>query len=86
MSFLRRRGNCAQTRFSLRSRTGIDIYEHLDDGATLAAAARAVGMHVSPSATGFDDVFFHLFLEKVERTLGWSAPASSSTTRGAWPR
>jgi lysyl-tRNA synthetase class 2 len=61
-------------REAVKSRTGIDLYDFLDDGAGLARAAREIGVHVSESATTFDDVFFSIFLERVERTLGWERP------------
>jgi lysyl-tRNA synthetase class 2 len=65
-------------REAIRSRTGIDIYDHLDDrergGESLAAAARSLGVHVSDQSKSFDDAFFHLFLERVEPTLGWERP------------
>lgn len=54
--------------------TGIDIDRYLDDGEGLAQAARAIGVHVSEAAVGFDDVFFSIFLERVERTLGFERP------------
>lgn len=43
------------------------------DGAALARAAEARGVRLS-GATRFDDVFFHLFLQKVERELGRDRP------------
>lgn len=52
--------------------TGIDLFAH-DSGPSLAAAAKALGVHVGDS-TSFDDVFFHLFLERVERKLGFGRP------------
>lgn len=61
-------------REAVRSRTGIDIYDHLDDGLSLARAARAIGVQLSENAITFDDVFFTVFLERVERTLGWERP------------
>ncbi|MBN9683349.1 MULTISPECIES: EF-P lysine aminoacylase EpmA [unclassified Corallococcus] len=52
--------------------TGVDIHVH-SDGASLKRAADAVGVHTG-SSTSFDDVFFHLFLERVERGLGHERP------------
>lgn len=52
--------------------TGIDLFAHAD-GASLARAAKAIGVHVGDSRS-FDDVFFHLFLERVERQLGLERP------------
>lgn len=52
--------------------TGIDLFAHAD-GASLREAALKIGVHVG-SSTSFDDVFFHLFLERVERKLGFGRP------------
>jgi lysyl-tRNA synthetase class 2 len=52
--------------------TGIDLFEHRD-GESLARAARAAGVYVGNS-TSFDDVFFRLFLERVEGKLGFERP------------
>lgn len=52
--------------------TGIDIFVHAD-GASLRNAARDIGVYVGDS-TSFDDVFFHVFLERVERKLGFGRP------------
>ena len=52
--------------------TGIDLFAH-EDGASLRKAAQGIGVHVGDS-TSFDDVFFHLFLERVERKLGFGRP------------
>lgn len=52
--------------------TGIDLFAHAD-GDSLARAAKAIGVHVGDSRS-FDDVFFHLFLERVERQLGHERP------------
>ncbi|MEW5737868.1 MAG: EF-P lysine aminoacylase EpmA [Myxococcota bacterium] len=51
---------------------GIDLRRH-PDGASLKRAAEAQGVHVGAS-TAFDDVFFHVFLEKVEPNLGHARP------------
>lgn len=52
--------------------TGIDLFAH-PDGRSLKKAAQAIGVHVGES-TDFDDVFFHLFLERVETKLGVGRP------------
>ncbi len=52
--------------------TGIDLLMH-SDSASLRRAAQDIGVHVGQSTT-FDDVFFHLFLELVERKLGVGRP------------
>jgi lysyl-tRNA synthetase class 2 len=39
----------------------------------LRRAAKDIGVHVGES-TSFDDVFFHIFLERVERQLGFGRP------------
>ena len=45
----------------------------LTDGPSLKRAADARGIYTGTS-TGFDDVFFHVFLERVERRLGQERP------------
>jgi lysyl-tRNA synthetase class 2 len=69
-------GNLPYERLTVRDavlrHTGIDLFAHAD-GVSLAAAVRAIGVHVGES-TRFDDVFFHLFLERVERKLGFGRP------------
>lgn len=52
--------------------TGVDLRAHAD-GASLKRAAEAAGVRTG-DATSFDDVFFHLFLQKVEGKLGWERP------------
>lgn len=52
--------------------TGLDLWAY-GDGASLRAAARRIGVHVGES-TNFDDVFFHVFLERVEPKLGHGRP------------
>ncbi len=52
--------------------TGVDLRD-CPDGPSLKRAAEAAGVRTG-DATGFDDVFFHLFLQKVEGTLGWERP------------
>ena len=51
---------------------GIDLREH-STGASLKRAADACGVYTG-SSTEFDDVFFHVFLERVERQLGHERP------------
>ncbi|MCC6332972.1 MAG: EF-P lysine aminoacylase GenX [Myxococcales bacterium] len=51
---------------------GIDLRQH-PDGPSLKRAAEAQGVHVGASSA-FDDVFFHLFLAKVEPHLGHARP------------
>jgi lysyl-tRNA synthetase class 2 len=50
----------------------IDLFAH-GDGASLTRAAEAAGVHVGTSSS-FDDVFFHVFLERVETKLGRGRP------------
>jgi lysyl-tRNA synthetase class 2 len=52
--------------------TGIDLHVHTD-GAALKKAAKDIGVHTGESIE-FDDVFFHIFLERVERKLGIGRP------------
>jgi lysyl-tRNA synthetase class 2 len=52
--------------------TGVDL-RACPDGASLKRAAEAAGVRTG-DATSFDDVFFHLFLQKVEGGLGWERP------------
>ena len=52
--------------------TGVDLRLH-PDGPSLRRAAEAAGVRVG-DATAFDDVFFHLFLQKVEHRLGLERP------------
>ncbi|WP_338864374.1 EF-P lysine aminoacylase EpmA [Myxococcus stipitatus] len=52
--------------------TGVDIRVH-SDGPSLKRAAEAIGVWTGESVS-FDDVFFHLFLERVERGLGHDRP------------
>jgi lysyl-tRNA synthetase class 2 len=51
---------------------GVDLRD-CPDGATLARAAEASGVRLSGEVR-FDDVFFHLFLQKVEPNLGHGRP------------
>jgi lysyl-tRNA synthetase class 2 len=59
-------------RDALLRATGIDLRQ-CPDASSLGAAAAAVGVRVDPGDT-FDDVFFRLFLEKVEPGLGRERP------------
>ncbi len=59
-------------RDALRRETGIDL-KGCPDGPSLARAAEAIGVRVGASKS-FDDVFFHVFLQKVEHTLGRGRP------------
>lgn len=52
--------------------TGVDLRE-CPDGPSLKRAAEAVGVRTG-DATSFDDVFFHLFLQRVEGRLGHERP------------
>jgi lysyl-tRNA synthetase class 2 len=52
--------------------TGVDL-RSCPDGPSLKRAAEAAGVRTG-DATSFDDVFFHLFLQKVERGLGHERP------------
>jgi elongation factor P--(R)-beta-lysine ligase len=52
--------------------TGVDL-RACPDGASLKRAAEAAGVRTG-DAQSFDDVFFHLFLQKVERGLGHERP------------
>ena len=60
-------------RDALLRETGIDLRE-ASDTSRLAGAARVLGIRVGPG-DGFDDVFFRLFLERVEPHLGRDRPA-----------
>jgi lysyl-tRNA synthetase class 2 len=60
-------------REALLRETGIDLRE-ANDAPSLAEAARRVGVRTEPG-DGFDDVFFRLFLERVEPRLGRDRPA-----------
>jgi lysyl-tRNA synthetase class 2 len=52
--------------------TGVDL-RACPDGASLKRAAEAAGVRTG-DASSFDDVFFHLFLQKVEGRLGHERP------------
>src|SRR5262249_17461392 len=60
-------------RDALRRETGIDLHD-ASDAASLAEAARRGGVRTEPG-DDFDDVFFRLFLERVEPRLGRDRPA-----------
>jgi lysyl-tRNA synthetase class 2 len=60
-------------RDALLSRTGLDL-RLLADGPGLREAALKRGLHLSPRAQSFDDVFFEIFLSAVEPTLGVDRP------------
>src|SRR5262249_53863809 len=55
--------------------SGVDLRQ-CPDAKALATAAAAAGVRVpgDPAALTFDDVFFHLFLQKVEPQLGHARP------------
>ncbi len=59
-------------REAVRRETGIDLAQH-GDGPSLKAAAELIGVRTG-EATAFDDVFFHLFLQRVEDRLGRERP------------
>jgi lysyl-tRNA synthetase class 2 len=50
----------------------VDLFAH-SDGPSLKRAADARGIHTG-SSTDFDDVFFHVFLDRVEAKLGQERP------------
>ena len=60
-------------REALRRETGIDLRD-APEARSLADAARQVGVRTEPG-DDFDDVFFRLFLERVEPRLGRDRPA-----------
>jgi lysyl-tRNA synthetase class 2 len=57
---------------AVRRATDIDL-EACPDGPALRRAAEAIGVRVG-DAQDFDDVFFHLFLQRVESGLGQERP------------
>lgn len=60
-------------REALFGRAGIDL-DRCRDGASLRAEAERHGHRFAPGITSFEDVFFQIFLDSVERTLGVSQP------------
>jgi lysyl-tRNA synthetase class 2 len=54
---------------AMKRHAGVDLF-----GEDLKQAAQRIGVHTGAS-TSFDDVFFHIFLERVERQLGMGTPA-----------
>jgi lysyl-tRNA synthetase class 2 len=70
--FSRRPYERISVRDAVLRETGIDLRVHAD-GPSLKKAALAAGVHVGESES-FDDVFFHVFLQKVEHTLGKDRP------------
>jgi elongation factor P--(R)-beta-lysine ligase len=70
--FARRPYQRLTVREALLQHTGIDL-RSIRDARELAAAAAASGVTASADE-GFDDVFFRLFLEKVEPHLGLERP------------
>jgi lysyl-tRNA synthetase class 2 len=60
-------------REAVKRETGIDLMAH-GTAQALRQEAEAIGLRLSPSARSFDDVFFQLFLEKVEPRLGLERP------------
>lgn len=56
------------------ARAGIDLTACDGDPRRLRQAAQARGHAVGPPEEGFDDLFFRLFLEAVEPSLGWPRP------------
>jgi elongation factor P--(R)-beta-lysine ligase len=52
---------------------GIDIQIH-NTFESLLKQAKEMSVFVSPEAKTFDDVFFHIFLERVEHKLGFNRP------------
>jgi lysyl-tRNA synthetase class 2 len=70
--FSRRPFERLSVRDAVLRHTGVDLFAH-PDGRSLKVAAKAAGVHVGESEA-FDDVFFHLFLERVEPKLGFGRP------------
>jgi lysyl-tRNA synthetase class 2 len=56
------------------SRAGVDLGEVGDDVGRLRAAARAAGLDPGRETDSFDDLFFRIFLERVEPGLGAPRP------------
>ena len=70
--FSRRPYERISVRDAVLRETGIDLRE-ATDGPSLRRAAEAKGIRVG-DATDFDDVFFHVFLQRVESKLGQGRP------------
>lgn len=70
--FARRPYERLTVRDAVLRETGIDL-RVAHDGPKLRAAALEAGIRVG-DAQSFDDVFFHVFLQKVEHTLGRGRP------------
>jgi lysyl-tRNA synthetase class 2 len=70
--FTRRPYERLTVRDAVLRETGVDL-RACPDGASLKRAAEAAGVRTG-DATSFDDVFFHLFLQKVEHRLGHERP------------
>jgi lysyl-tRNA synthetase class 2 len=70
--FTRRPYERLTVREAVLRETGVDL-RACPDGASLKRAAEAAGVRTG-DATSFDDVFFHLFLQKVEHRLGHERP------------
>jgi lysyl-tRNA synthetase class 2 len=56
------------------ARAGIDLAACDGDPRRLRQAAQARGHAVGPPEEGFDDLFFRVFLDAVEPSLGWPRP------------
>lgn len=59
-------------RDAVKRETGIDVLEH-STGTALKREAERIGVRTG-DASSFDDVFFHVFLQKVEGRLGRERP------------
>src|SRR6266702_7246232 len=59
---------------AFQRRAGLDLDACGEDAARLRAAALARGLPVGPEGEGFDDLFFRVFLERVEPGLGGPRP------------
>ena len=70
--FARRPWERLTVRDALLRHAGVDL-RACPDAASLRRAAEGAGVRVG-GADGFDDVFFHLFLQKVEPRLGQDRP------------
>ncbi|BDG10339.1 EF-P lysine aminoacylase EpmA [Anaeromyxobacter paludicola] len=59
---------------AFQRRAGLDLDACGEDGERLRAAAHDRGLPVGPEGEGFDDLFFRIFLERVEPGLGAPRP------------